>query len=485
MNSNLYIFATGGTGSRVVKALVYLLASGAKIENVDTIIPIIIDPHINNHDLAKTVHLIELYQEVRKHLKQEPKEGDFFYTKILTLKQKTNRSELADKYTFQMVSDDQKTNRFKDYIDYQTLESTDKTLVNLLFSESNLDTKMDIGFVGNPNIGSVVLNQIGDSEEFNAFASNFNKNDRIFIISSIFGGTGASAFPILLKNIRGCEIGEKGHVKEAVLGALTVMPYFKVSTPGNTDALIDENSFKSKTKAALHYYLESVNPRVDRLYGIGDYTDSVFEYDPGAKQQKNNKAHFIEMLGATAIFDFMASSPDKKGHYLEFGLSKSGQNGKELYFDNMPKETRAIIQKPLTKLTLMLRHLNHISTLKAHNPVWTRSNDGKANIDDNFRSKDFYKALRRFLEEYEHWLNDMADKVHSRSFKPFQTDPATPLAKTITNVPIKEKAAFDYDSIDEFLSEEMTKEVNFLGIEDKFLRVFSNGLEKAIKEKYN
>ena len=54
---------------------------------------------------------------------------------------------------------------------------------------------MDIGFVGNPNIGSVVLNQFKESEAFKQFAANFSPDDRIFIVSSIFGGTGRGWFP--------------------------------------------------------------------------------------------------------------------------------------------------------------------------------------------------------------------------------------------------------------------------------------------------
>lgn len=478
---NLYIFATGGTGSRVVKALIYLLASGAKIENVNTIIPIIIDPHINNHDLIKTVNLIELYKRIRSSLKQEPEEGDFFYTKILSLKEKSNRKELTDKFTFQMVSDDEKSDRFQDYIDFSAMDAIDQKMVNLLFSESNLKTKMDIGFVGNPNIGSVVLNQISDSDEFNAFASSFEKNDRVFIISSIFGGTGASAFPIILKNIRGCEIGEKGFVKECSIGALTVMPYFKVSSPNNDNTLIDENSFKAKTKAALHYYLEGVQPVVDKLYGIADVTDSVFEYDPGEKQQKNNKAHFIEMIGATAIFDFMGNDNFKKGEYSEYGLNPNVAKSKELYFENLPNETQNILQKPLTKFTLMLRHIHYIDGQRNHNPAWTR---GENPIDNNFKSKTFYKLLQTFLDEYKVWLSEMSDEVHSRSFRPFQIDTITPLSKTINNVPLKEGKTIDYDSIDEYLSGEMDNEKSYSSPEDKLLRVFSTGLEKMLQEKY-
>ena len=64
--------------------------------------------------------------------------------------------------------------------------------MRMLFSEKNLASSMNVGFKGNPNIGSVVLNQIVNSEDFITFANSFEKGDKIFIVSSIFGGTGAS-----------------------------------------------------------------------------------------------------------------------------------------------------------------------------------------------------------------------------------------------------------------------------------------------------
>ena len=72
----------------------------------------------------------------------------------------------------------------------------------MMFSDYQLETKMDIGFVGSPNIGSVALNQLKDSEEFRQFANVFQSNDRIFVVSSIFGGTGAAGYPVIVKNIR-------------------------------------------------------------------------------------------------------------------------------------------------------------------------------------------------------------------------------------------------------------------------------------------
>ena len=152
--------------------------------------------------------------------------------------------------------------KFKDYIGFNQLERIDKSnkaLADILFSGKSinkggeevdlLETEMDIGFVGNPNIGSVVLNQFKDSDEFREFASNFNANDRIFIISSIFGGTGAAGFPTILKNIRDAmnnpNIDSKGFLQNAKIGAITVLPYFNIKK--EDDSPIQKSDFIAKT----------------------------------------------------------------------------------------------------------------------------------------------------------------------------------------------------------------------------------------------
>ena len=47
----LYVFAIGGTGSRVLRSLTMLLASGCKTESSE-IVPIIIDPDASAADLS-------------------------------------------------------------------------------------------------------------------------------------------------------------------------------------------------------------------------------------------------------------------------------------------------------------------------------------------------------------------------------------------------------------------------------------------------
>ena len=52
--SKLYVFGIGGTGSRVIKSLTMLLASGVRMKS-DAIVPIIIDPDVAAADLTRTL----------------------------------------------------------------------------------------------------------------------------------------------------------------------------------------------------------------------------------------------------------------------------------------------------------------------------------------------------------------------------------------------------------------------------------------------
>lgn len=63
--NKLYIFAIGGTGSRVLRSLTMMLASGVKL-GVDTIVPIIIDPDTANADLTRTVTLMNDYTSLNR-----------------------------------------------------------------------------------------------------------------------------------------------------------------------------------------------------------------------------------------------------------------------------------------------------------------------------------------------------------------------------------------------------------------------------------
>ncbi|MDR0811078.1 MAG: hypothetical protein LBN23_02210, partial [Paludibacter sp.] len=183
--AKLYIFGIGGTGSRVLKSLTMLLAAGVDC-GVDTIVPIIIDRDMSNKDLSRTKLLIEDYIKVNEIAETNGK-NKFFKTKI---------ELLSGELCLQLKDNTQK---FNEFIGKSSMSKENQALVEMLFAEETLNMDMTAGFQGNPNIGSVVLNQFDDSDIFKAFANDFKDGDKIFIVSSIFGGTGASGFPLLRK----------------------------------------------------------------------------------------------------------------------------------------------------------------------------------------------------------------------------------------------------------------------------------------------
>ena len=302
--SKLYVFAIGGTGSRVLKALTMLLASGVNIP-VDKVVPIIIDPDAAGGNKTDTVKILDLYRLFYSKIDHNDKLSTFFKTNIEKLNFPSN--------DYVLPLGEQTNQLFKNYMQFGTFNVEDQALVNMLFSDDNLNTNMTDGFIGNPNIGSVVLNQFAQSTQFTNFANDFNPGDKIFIISSIFGGTGASGFPLLLKNLRyidpNLHIPSAQAIMDSKIGAITVLPYFNLTQGG--PGTPDSDTFMSKTKAALAYYDNNLN-KLDALYYIGDPAHQSYDNEPGGAAQRN-KAHFIELASALAIIDFAKIEAKKNG----------------------------------------------------------------------------------------------------------------------------------------------------------------------------
>ena len=289
MARKLYIFGIGGTGSRVIKALTMFFASGIKLENgFDTVVPIIIDPDTGNGDLNRTKEILTLYQQIRNNVKNP---DDFFNQELNTIANIITNKHTIDGNSFQFHLNGTASNTFKNFINYGSLSDDDKKFISQLYSDKNLESDLDIGFKGNPNMGSIVLNQFTNSEDFNKFGQSFGPDDSIFIINSIFGGTGAAGFPLLLKSLKkGANIPNSAQIQQAIVGGITYLPYFNLEK-----GEIDSDSFYEKAKAAIDYYNRTIigTNEIESIYFIGDRGDkSTYENHVGKKQQKND-AHFL------------------------------------------------------------------------------------------------------------------------------------------------------------------------------------------------
>jgi hypothetical protein len=476
--AKLYVFGIGGTGSRVIKSLTMLLASGIDVNNFE-IVPIIIDPDQANGDVTRTVEILKNYQYIRNKLSfSGNEENKFFQTPI------TNSTQ-----NFKLELSDVKNDRFKDYIEYASLDESNKALLSILFSDENLNSDMEVGFKGNPNIGSVVLNQFNKSQDFREFASSFGQDDRIFIVSSIFGGTGAAGFPLLLKNIRkGSDLPNAALIQNAPVGAITMLPYFGVAPDENSK--IDKSTFISKAKAALTYYEKNVsgNNSINALYYIGDHPNNDYTNNEGSSTQKND-AHFLELAAALAIVDFaktdsfllqntngVAQNPS----YKEFGI-KNIVN--EIIFSDLGEDTQTVIKKNLTQYQLFNLYLKD-KLNDATDQNWAK------NISlDSFLTNPFFNSyLKTFNNYFAEWLHEMgSNKI---SFKPFDLDANhTNLFEMVKgkrpDISILEKmGSKNYNRYNLILSKNEPK-ITSNSKEEKFMALFYKTTEDLVKEKYN
>lgn len=313
-----FIFAIGGTGARVLRSLTMLMASGVKGMTED-ICPIIIDYDLHNGDKDRAITCMKKYSEIQSLVangdgaKLEDNNNGYrpyFSTKIGQLNGITDWSwQFSLRKGMEIL-------KYSDYIDYDNVNlytPTSQDFVNCLYDTNinsvytELNLNMKEGFQGNPNIGSVVFNDLKGNNEFNAFSDSFRAGDRIVVIGSIFGGTGSSGIPKIVSAIRN---HSKADIKNASLSVVLVLPYFAVNSSNDKEISIKSNIFNSKTKAALNYYDRSgLNAQINSIYYVGDKVQTKVEPHLGNIEQKNN-AHIVELIGAMSVAHFITSAQD-------------------------------------------------------------------------------------------------------------------------------------------------------------------------------
>lgn len=414
--STLYVFGIGGTGVRVLRSLTMLLASGVKCDM--DIAPIIIDPHTSGTALTRTIGALDDYKRVYDKL-QAP--DTFFGTKI---------KEVVKRYCI-----DVKTNNksFDEHISRTKMSNENEALIRLIFSDENLAALMEVGFRGNPNIGSVILSKIFSTPEFKEFTNNFQEGDRILIISSIFGGTGSSGFPLLLKTLRtNRTLPNYNLLNNSLIGGITVLPYFSLNMGS-----INSSGFIDRTKAALRYYSSHISDgTIDRLYYISDRKTAT--YDNQEKTQEN-QAHIVELISALAVLDFADpniirksetvtnENGDKLIYYktecFEYGIKKDPRHQDEMDSDSGPdpvtflhlgEKTKNTIKNPLTQFLFFKKYMDNACKQQYKHQPWAID----AGFDDNFFSEtEFANDVKIMLGQYEQWLIELGG--NTRGFAPF------------------------------------------------------------------
>lgn len=417
----VFVFCIGGTGIRVMKSITMLMAGGMSTHGY-TVVPIILDPHLDLDEKKNLHSLINSYEDIYRRSTQNgssvlnPLSG-FFNSEIKTIDDLNGTKNDTHQ-------DSGSKEKFGQYINLSGLSANDlnNNLVKTLFSRKNLDNQLSVGFKGNPNVGTVVLGEmIEGADWFEAFKSQCEKDDRVFIISSIFGGTGASGYPLLEKKIKMSE--NEPTVKNAVMGAVTVLPYYGLKDPIQSGSDIDSANFYTKTKAALAYYHGTVMS--DYLYYVGE--KSLKQIYENNEKKQDDKANFIELVAASALFDFLKKDKPDQQQFLTRAIEDDKES---LDLESMGSGYRDLVKSVAD--FMLLNKMIEILPKESHYPL----------INNRGFNEEFYKdaafsSLEHFAKIYRNWYSELAQ--NKRAFAPLNHDSANQMSGWIKGIELKAK----------------------------------------------
>ncbi|MEJ7736776.1 MAG: hypothetical protein WKF97_05050 [Chitinophagaceae bacterium] len=353
-----YLIGIGGTGARVIEAAVHLCAAGF---GPDELSIFLVDPDSGNGNLSRTKSLITNYIKCRKQL-QKQAGSSIFNTDI--------KIPPDEKGLVWGIFPD-KGATLANFINFKNMPQNNPELADfasVLFTHDELNTTLDMGFRGHPSIGAVVMADIPYNEYpfkllFDDLANNKRANDiRVFLVGSVFGGTGAAGFPTLgskqiLKFHKLAKIED--NLSQILLGGALVLPYFSFELNADTsrtekEMFVTTKDFPIATKAALQYY-EEKDLGFDQIYFLGDsLAPKVGKFEFGAMKQLN-MPHYIEVASSLAAFDFY-EQPDIKGPAPQM-LFTACRESEKLRWSDLPvtREALKIREKQMELKSLVTR----------------------------------------------------------------------------------------------------------------------------------
>lgn len=245
----------------------------------------------------------------------------------------------------------------------RTNNNDDKVLMNAFYTqkEQNIDT--DKGFYGDPSVGSLIFKyMVKNDGNQNDIANpvtgwlgqhaNAGDEARVFIIGSIFGGTGAAIFSNLASHLR-----DSANVGRLFISGVLLLPYFSFGD-GGQNAKVNSAEFFKKSKVALDEYDRDLNlirtennpnGSFDSLYVCGQYECHMTSenYADGGTNQ-NNHFDLVDLVAASAMVDFFNKTVDKNGQIVGLGKIyeyRFGQHTNNAKAEIVPKDISELSEK--------------------------------------------------------------------------------------------------------------------------------------------
>ena len=320
-----FLIGIGGTGAKCIEHLIHSCSAGL---GPDKLWVGMVDQDEANGNVNKTKILLNKYINLRESLRNEGK-NDLSNSSNLF---KTNIVTNNDSVWLPLKGADPS---LKEIVLFDALKDEVKGLLNCLYDPQEKEMNLSEGFRGRPNIGAAAMLATAANED-DPFWSRIHKaidaakggeEVRIFIIGSIFGGTGASGFPNIARKIRAIQ-SEKGVSTNVNIGGALMLPYFDYDVPddiGEGEIYAKPNQFLDQTKAALEYYskLFESDKIFNQVYVAGsDPITRVSKFEVGGNTQFNSPL-FVETYAALGALKFFSEDNKIQDEQEIFHIGKN------------------------------------------------------------------------------------------------------------------------------------------------------------------
>ncbi len=317
-----YLIAIGGTGNKVLEAMVYACAADAlyTVEADGRHVPLpavnalIVDVDAACGNTTRAKQAAEHYEQVREAFEASGVSRRGFHTALNVQRWNMDLARRAAS------------------VDDMTLNHRqDRLLANSLFSATEAKLEYSEGFRGHPDLGVLFFaDMLGSLDDMAAEGQpdemvellkrmqrelEAGETVRVMLVGSIFGGTGASGIPSVSRYLHDRFTAFADHF---LLSAVLMLPYYEVppATVDETEEIVVKSStFLDKARTALQYYgmegmvrssEEDTRGIYDVLYLLGLPREAFTQtriYSTGSQSQEND-AHLLEWLSTRMVAAF-------------------------------------------------------------------------------------------------------------------------------------------------------------------------------------
>jgi len=318
MANQVFLVGIGGTGMRCLESFVHLCALGMFDETEVNILALDTDRDNGNFRRVREL-IIDSYNKAKGvDKKHYPLKNTLFSAKI-------NHYQFSPDYS--------KFNTFESLFNYRDAmyhERHKADVANLLLTGNVRTFDLKHGYRAQTHVGSLlmyhaIIDEVENNprSELRSFIEKLTQtagtsSSRVFIFGSVFGGTGASSIPVIPKAlVKAASIVSPGNELSlnTYFGATLVTSYFSFKLPSDEirkqqKVVASSDRFSLNSQVAMMFYEadETVKKTYQKFYLMGtennNFQPSKLDKPITGGQEQENDSHYIELLAASAAFDF-------------------------------------------------------------------------------------------------------------------------------------------------------------------------------------